>query len=194
MGMSKTALLLVDLQNEVLHNDGTLCGDLRGVAPGLLDATRALIAWARERTIPVIWVRMAYRTGYVDASRWIRDLADDLAGRLVEGTWGAEIIDGLGREPDDIVITKKRSSAFFATDLDMILRSLDVQHIVVGGTSTNWAVEGTARDAESLDYRVTVVREATGCRIQKMHEPALLSIASRYGEVSSLSQILALGG
>lgn len=101
-------------------------------------------------------------------------------------------MDGVGREKDDIVITKKRSSAFLATDLDFVLRGLGAEWLIVSGTSTNWAVESTVRDGESLDYRVIVVREATGARMRAMHEPALRSMASRYAEVKDLAEILAL--
>lgn len=59
--MPKAALLMIDLQNEVLHPDGTLAGDLSEIADGLLEAVRGLVGWARQHGLPVIWVRMAYR-------------------------------------------------------------------------------------------------------------------------------------
>jgi nicotinamidase-related amidase len=187
----KTALLLIDLQKEVLDEKGTLCGDLPKVASTLLDAVRQLVVWARHHQVPVIWVRMAFRPSYVDASRSVRATAKEMAGRLVDGSWGAEIVDGLGRLDSDIIITKKRPSAFFGTDLHFVLRGLEVDRLVVAGTSTNWAVESTIRDAESLDYAVVVPREATGARMGELHEAALRSIASRYGEIKSLQDVLA---
>jgi nicotinamidase-related amidase len=63
--------------------------------------------------------------------------------------------------------------------------------LVVAGTSTNWAVESTIREAESLDYQVIVPREATGARMGDLHESALRSIASRYGEVKTMAEVLA---
>ena len=190
--MPKTAVLLIDLQKEVLDPKGTLCGDLPKVTSSILDAVRELLGWARERQLPVIWIRMAFRPGYIDASRSTRATASEMAGRLVDGTWGAELVDGLDRRNDDIVITKKRPSAFFGTDLDFVLRGLGVDRLVVAGTSTNWAVESTIRDADSLDYQVVVVREATGARMGEHHEPALRSIGSRFAEVKSLKNVLSL--
>jgi nicotinamidase-related amidase len=189
--MAKTALLLIDLQKEVLDPNGTLCGDLPKVAGTLLEAVQRLVSWARQRAVPVIWVRMAFRPGYIDASRSVRASAGEMAGRLIDGSWGAELVDGLGRVDDDIVITKKRPSAFFGTDLNFVLRGLGVEQLVVAGTSTNWAVESTIRDAESLDYQVIVPREATGARMGDLHESALRSIASRYGEVKTMVEVLA---
>ena len=189
--MPNSALLLIDVQKEVLDPKGTLCGDLPKVAEPLLNAVRQLVSWAHEHRIPVIWIRMAFRRGYVDASRAVRESAGEMAGRLIDGTWGAELVDGLGRGEDDIVITKKRPSAFFGTELEFVLRGMNVERLIVAGTSTNWAVESTIRDAESLDYRVVVPREATGARMGDLHEAALRSIASRYGEVKSVKDVLA---
>lgn len=190
--MANTALLLIDVQKEVLDPKGTLCGDLPKVADRLLDAVRQLVSWARRHEVPVVWVRMAFRPGYVDASRSVRASAQEMAGRLVDGTWGAEIVDGLGRVDADVVVTKKRPSAFFGTDLHFVLKGLGVDRLIVAGTSTNWAVESTIRDADSLDYEVVVPREATGARMGDLHEAALRSIASRYAAIKSLQDVIAM--
>lgn len=190
--MTNTALLLIDLQKEVLDPKGTLNEDLPRFLPRLLEATRELVSWARQRHLPVIWVRMAFRPGYVDASRSIRATAATLAGRLLDGSWGAEIVDDVGRLDDDIVITKKRTSAFFRTDLDFVLRGLGVQRLVIGGTSTHWAVESTVRDAESLDYDVVVISDATGARQAEFHDSSLRCIAKRFGRVMTASELMDL--
>ena len=189
--MTRDALVVVDTQKEVLHPEGTLRGDLPRVADGLLGAVRTLVDWARRQDIPIIWVRMAFRPGYVDAPLSVRETAADLAGRLIDGSWGAEIVDGVGRRDDDIVITKKRPSAFFGTDLDWVLRGLGVGRIIIAGTSTNWAVESTVRDADSLDYRVVIAREATGARMGAMHEPSLQSMGTRFAKVLPVSEVVA---
>ena len=189
--VTRTVLLLVDVQNEVLDAKGSLGGDLRNVAAAILASIRQLVEWARRHQVPVVWVRMAYRAGYIDASRRVRESAGEMAGRMIDGTWGAQLCDGLGREDRDPVVIKKRPSAFFSTDLQFILRGLGAETLIVGGTSTNWAIESTCRDAETLDYRVTIAREATGARVGELHEPALRSIGSRYAEIKSVQDIVA---
>jgi nicotinamidase-related amidase len=189
-----SALLLIDVQNEVLHPKGTLRGDLPKVADGLLANIRRLVSWAREQSIPVIWVRMAFRPGYIDASKSVRAAAAEMAGRLVDGTWGAEIVDDVGRLPEDPVVTKKRPSAFLNTDLLFVLRGLGVHKLIVAGTSTNWAVEATVRDAESLDYDIVSVRDATGARMGDLHEPALKNMATRYAVLMSTDEVIGLQG
>ena len=188
--MPQDALLVVDVQKEVLDPKGTLGGDLPKVAEGLLAAVRTMVDWAHDRDIPVIWVRMAFRPGYIDAPLSVREAADEMAGRLVDGSWGADICDDVGRRDHDIVITKKRPSAFFGTDLDWVLRGLGVERLIVVGTSTNWAVESTVRDADSLDYRVVIPREATGARMGDMHEPSLRTMGTRFAKVVSVADIL----
>jgi nicotinamidase-related amidase len=186
--MSATAVLLIDLQNEVLHPEGKLAGDFPAQAGQLLDAVRALVGWARQRQYPVIWVRLAFRPGHFDA---VRDSMSREKGTLVDGSWGAEILDGLGREEKDVVITKKRPSAFFQTDLGIVLRGLGVERLIVGGVSTNWAGESTVRDGHSHDYEVVVVKEATGTPFAELHESSLRSMATVFAKVKSLAEVLA---
>jgi nicotinamidase-related amidase len=186
--MPRTAVLLIDLQNEVLHANGGLAGDFPSKAGPLLDAIRALVAWARTQGAPVIWVRLAFRAGHVDA---VRDSMSRTKGTLLDGTWGAELLDGLGREPGDIVITKKRPSAFFDTDLRVVLRGLGIDRLVVGGVSTNWAVESTVRDGHSHDLRMVVVREAVGTPFADLHEPSLRSMGTVFAAVVPLADVLA---
>ena len=185
--MPATALLLIDLQNEVLDPAGGLAGDFPAAAVPMLAAIRSLVGWARAHEVPVVWVRLAFRAGHVDA---VRDSMSRTRGTLLEGSWGAELVDGLGRLPDDVVITKKRPSAFFDTDLAIVLRGLGVERVVVGGVSTNWAVESTVREGHSRDLRMVVVREAVGTPYTELHEPSLRSMATVFASVVPLAQIL----
>ncbi|HEY7941116.1 MAG TPA: cysteine hydrolase [Candidatus Limnocylindrales bacterium] len=185
--MSSQAVLLVDLQNEVLHPRGGLAGDFPDRAGPLLDAVRSLVGWARTTGTPVIWVRLAFRPGHIDA---VRDSMSRTKGTLLDGSWGAELLDGLGRLPTDIVITKKRPSAFFDTDLRVVLRGLRIERLIVGGVSTNWAVESTVRDGHSHDLRMVVVSDAVGTPFQDLHEPSLRSMGTVFASVVTLAEFL----
>jgi nicotinamidase-related amidase len=186
--MPTTAVLLIDLQNEVLHPDGGLAGTFPSTAGAMLEAIRSLVAWARSMNVPVIWARLAFRAGHIDA---VRDSMSRTKGTLVDGSWGADLYDGLGRLPSDVVITKKRPSAFFDTDLRVVLRGLGVERLIVGGVSTNWAVESTVRDGHSHDLRMVVVREAVGTPFADLHESSLRSMASVFASVVWLAEITA---
>ena len=184
---SRAGLLLVDLQNDVLHPDGKMAGDFPDRAGDLLEAVRALVRWARAHQVPVIWLRLAFRPGHIDAVFDSRSRRD---GALLDGDWGAEIVDGLGRTGADVVVTKKRPSGFFATDLAIVVRALGLEQLIVGGVSTNWAVESTVRDGHSHDLRMTVVSDAVATPFTELHEPSLRSMAATFAEVVRLSDVL----
>jgi nicotinamidase-related amidase len=114
-------------------------------------------------------------------------------GTLVVGWWGAKLYEGLGRDPSDIVVTKKRPSAFFATDLDIVLRGLGITEVVVCGVSTNWAVESTVRDAHSHDYEVVVVADATGTAAADLHAPSLRSMAAVFARLATTAELVSSG-
>ena len=186
--MSRTALLLVDIQNEVFHPDGTLAGDFPARAAPTLDAIRRLVAWAHAGERPVIWLRLAFRPGHFDA---VRDSMSRTRNTFVDGTWGAELLDGLGREEGDIVVTKKRPSGFFQTDLVLVTRGLGIGRLVVGGGSTNWAVESTVRDGHSHDLEMVVVREAVATPFEDLQESSLRSMATVFAKVVGIDEVLA---
>lgn len=181
------SLLLVDLQNEFLHPAGRLAGDFPADAAPMLQVVRDLLAWARTEGHPVVWLRLAFRPGHIDA---VRDSMSREHGTLVDGTWGAELLDGLGRDTGDIVVTKKRPSGFFHTELDLVLRGLGVHRLIVGGVSTNWAVESTVRDAHSHDYEVVVVREAVATPFAELHEPSLRSMGSVFATIAGVDEVI----
>ena len=186
-GSGGAAVLLIDLQNETLHEAGTLAGDFPSQASAMVDAVKSLVTWGRGRDLPVIWARLAFRPGHFDAVR--NSMSRDL-GTFVDGTWGAEILDGLDVMADDVVITKRRPSAFFDTDLDIVLRGLGVATLYVGGVSTHWAVESTVRDGHSWDYRMVVVRQCVASPMPEFHEPSLRAMESVFAEVVDLQELI----
>jgi nicotinamidase-related amidase len=186
--MTRTALLIVDVQNELFHPDGALAGDFPPKAAAMLEALRRLVDWAHRADHPVIWLRLAFRPGHFDA---VRDSMSRRRGTLVDGTWGAELLDGLGRLERDIVVTKKRPSGFFDTDLAIVLRGLNVGRLIIAGGSTNWAVESTVRDAHSHDYEVIVVRQAVITPFEDLHEPSLRSMGSVFAQVADVDAVVA---
>jgi ureidoacrylate peracid hydrolase len=182
-----TALLLVDLQNEFLHPDGALAGDFPRTAAPLLETIRALVEWAHTGDVPVVWLRLAFRPGHVDA---VRDSMSRERGTLLDGTWGADLLDGLGRTAADHVVVKRRPSGFFHTELALLLRGLGVDRLLVGGVSTNWAVESTVRDAHSHDFEVVVVADAVATPFEELHEPSLRSMASVFARVAPSADVI----
>ena len=87
----------------------------------------------------------------------------------IKGTEGAEVIDQLDREPGDIVSEKRRFSAFFKTDLDRTLRSLDCDTVVVAGISTHICVLSTLIDAVSFDFKAILLKDCCQAHTSGIH-------------------------
>lgn len=116
---------------------------------------------ARRLGIPVIWTTRASRPQVGMGTRTEARYGDRLAA--FSGRW-AELDDRLGVLPEDVVIDKPRHSAFFATDLDTVLRAWGVEEILIGGFTINVCCLATAYDAVARDYRVVFVEDLCGAR------------------------------
>lgn len=185
--LAGTALLLIDLQNETLHPRGGLAGDFPQMSGPLLDAVGSLIDWARAQEVPVIWARLAFRPGHFDA---VQNSMSRRLGTFLDGQWGSQILEELDPRPEDVMVTKRRPSAFFDTDLEIVLRGLDIRRLIVGGVSTHWAVESTVRDGHSRDYEMVVVRQAVASPFAEFHEPSLRAMASVFASVVDLDAVI----
>lgn len=194
----KTALVVVDAQNDFLAHAGTdgRRDDFnearsRGIVPRIAGAIDA----ARKRHIPVIYLRYSRRADHRYESpaslRWLlakRGYSVDTRS-TIEGTWGWEILDALRPRESDVIIDKRRASGFFGTSLDALLRTRGVESVVLAGVSTHGCVEATARDAEHRDYYVVVLEDCVGAYEQSLHEAALVIMRSRF-EVIGSAQLL----
>jgi nicotinamidase-related amidase len=102
-----------------------------------------------------------------------------------------EISPELGRDPKDIVITKRQWGAFYGTQLDLQLRRRAITTIVIGGIATNFGVESTARDAFEHGYALVFVEDAMAGLSNEAHSFAIHTIFPRIGRIRSTEQVLA---
>jgi nicotinamidase-related amidase len=186
--LQKPVLLVIDMQNDILR--GRLASpDVVRQLPPALDAIGRLVDSAHSSGVPLVYSRIAFRPGHVDANP--TSPARLMGYGLLDGDWGAEIIDELQPGPSDYIVTKKRASAFFGTDLDILLRGLEAQTLIVTGGTTNRAVESTVRDAHAHDYHSIVVSDATVGMSPELHAGSLISIADFFGEIASADEVVA---
>ena len=185
----RTALVVIDPQNDFLHRDGWYAKS--GVDISHMQAsigpTKRLVAAARERRVPVIWTRHGFR-GMHDAGPFIEQRPFLRDGGLRQGTWGYEILAELKPRPDEHIIEKMRLSAFFQTSLEIVLRSLGTETVLFAGVLTNQCVAATSKDASFRDFKPIVVAEATGTTLPHLHAPALEMMKVGWAEVRSLDQ------
>lgn len=177
----RAALVVVDMQHDFV-DEGAGC-----YAPGserIVPRIARLVKATRAAGVPVIFTQEAHRPGGVDAGRE----ADAGAGagypaggpdspvpsHCVEGTAGIEIVEELAPTPEDFRISKRRYSCFFGTDLDLLLRNLGVETLLVTGLDSNVCVLWTAGEAFQRDYHVRIVEDCVAGSNPEEHEAALL--------------------
>ena len=154
----QTALIVVDMENDFVA-PGAPIETPAGRA--MLPQLKRALACCRERGIPVIYTTHAHRPGGCDLGRFADDPTLGRGKALVAGTPGVAIFPEVAPRDGEIVITKHRYSAFYGTDLEIILRGLGVNTVVIAGVSTENCCHATARDALFRDYRVVFLADAT---------------------------------
>lgn len=187
----RTALVVIDPQNDFLHCDGWYAKSgvdishmQRSIGP-----TRQLVAACRAAGVPVVWTRHGSRDER-DAGSFIQLRPFLKEGGLRIGTWGYEILDELEPRKDDWFVEKNRLSAFFQTNLELVLRSLHADTVLVCGVLTNQCVAATSKDATFRDFRPMVVEEATGTTLPHLHAPAIEMMRVGWAEVLTLASAL----
>lgn len=186
-----TVLALIDLQRDFLHPDGWYAQSGIDISHmrRVIEPTRRLLDSARRAGVPVVWTRHGYKDGrdggpFMELRPFLRD------GGLRQGSWGYEIHDDFDVAPNDWLVEKARLSAFFNTNLELVLRSLDAETVLVTGVLTNQCVAATSKDAMFRDFKPIVVDECTGTTLPHLHEPALEMIRVGWGEVRSLAETM----
>jgi nicotinamidase-related amidase len=168
-----TALLVMDVQHGIAE---------RYADGGLLDRLAGAVAAARANAVPVVFVRVAFRRGHPEVSarnRAFAALPD--RGALTEET--STIHPALGPEPGDIVVTKRRVSAFAGSDLDVVLRALEARHLVLCGIATSGVVLSTLRAAADLDFELTVLSDGCADADPEVHRVLLEKVFPRQADV-----------
>ena len=147
---TKTALIIVDMQNDFVKEGGTLVvPDAQATVPtikGLLDS-------ARESRIKVVFTQDTHNEGDPEWEIWPEHVR--------EGSWGWEIVEELKPLEDEVVIRKVRYDAFYGTHLDHFLRIWEVDTLIICGTVANICVHYTAASAALRWYGVIIPKDAT---------------------------------
>jgi nicotinamidase-related amidase len=183
----RAALLLLDYQNYNVHPEGywarAVPGSAERAAPAVA-RTAEVLAAARRTAITVIHVQNAWREGHPDVNPYTPwQVAAKEAGRSTEGTWGIEFVEALAPVEGELVVRKRAVSGFAGTELDRLLRVRDISTLVIAGVVTNFAAEGTARDASDRGYRVIVLADCCESVTEEMHQFSITQILPAMAEV-----------
>jgi len=151
--MDRTALLVMDVQNGIVER---FAND-----PGYLDRLAAAIAKARAAEIPVIYVTIGFRLGHPEISARNKSFSALMAaGGYTHDDPATEIHPAVAPQPGDVVVVKRRVSAFTGSDLEVVLRGLGIGTLVLTGIATSGVVLSTLRQAADLDYQLAVLSDA----------------------------------
>jgi nicotinamidase-related amidase len=178
----QTALVLIDLQGGILGRQ-TAPHSARDV----LARSVRLAERFRSAGGLVVLVRVSFSP---DGGDRLTPPTDEPPPPAVTQPGWDEISPALGRDPKDIVITKRQWGAFYGTQLDLQLRRRGIRTIVIGGIATNFGVESTARDAFERGYGLVFVEDAMAGLSAEAHSFAISTIFPRIGRVRSAEQVM----
>jgi ureidoacrylate peracid hydrolase len=191
----RTALVVIDMQ-------GTFCapGSPAEVATarGIVEPINGLTTELRKLGVPVIWVLHA-NTQVAGRSDWELFFNHIVADQVKEKTLESlspgrqEIWTDLTVGPDDHTVVKNRYSALISgsSQLERILRSLNVDTLLIAGTKTNICCESTARDAMMLDFKTVMVEDCCAALSDDEHRAALENMIQQFGDVMTADEVLA---
>lgn len=174
---NKTALLIVDLQNDNLIKGGKFEGSgavEHAEKQNVVANIKAIAEKARAAGVLVFhnhFVVEKGAKGIGDRAPIFRAIAETES--IVRGTWGAAPVAGVEPQEGDFVIEKSRMSSFNGTQLDTLLRGLGVETIIVTGVWTNMAVEHTCRDGADYGYNVVIATDGTSTINEEWQKAAL---------------------
>lgn len=162
---SDLVLICIDVQRDFVPDVSSEGAE----APEIL-RIRELVDLARASGVPVVFIREVHNPSFIDLGREV----DGVEGlHCIEGTLGADFIEDFGPRPEEYQVRKRRYSAFFGTDLDIILRGYGARTLILTGGLTDVCVHYTAVDAHQHDYHVRIVEDAVFGSTPTAHTAAL---------------------
>ena len=178
--MGKTAFLVMDVQNGIVA---------RFAAPGALQPLQSALQTARGQGLFVIFVRVAFRPGYPEVcpdNRAFSSIRE--RGGMLESDDAAQVWDGVRPAPDEVVVIKRRVSAFTGSGLDVVLRAQAIDHLILTGIATSGVVLSTLREAADRDFRLTVLSDACLDADPEVHRVLVEKVFPRQAQVLSVQE------
>jgi nicotinamidase-related amidase len=195
----KTAVLAIDMQNDLIKVSEEPFNAVSQMvqAKGMIANTAKVISEARRLGMPVIYAGHIHRNDNADMKPTITDvmlqgMTPPARVAMVEGTAGAQIVDEIKPEPDDHVIWKRRSNAFYCTDLELMLRARGIDTVIIVGAVTNGCVANTIRGARERDLHIIVLSDCVATMRPEDDEYFVTQVFPREGRVRTSEEIVSV--
>jgi nicotinamidase-related amidase len=202
--IGKSALIIVDMQNDFVHPEGGFAHLAREMPEAKIDmpflmgtiphAKRFADAF-REAGRPVVYIAHMLKPDYSDAQFPYWRVGLSPGGNrtfIVEGTWGAQIVDALKPREGEHLVVKKGFGGFANTPLDTILRNMGVTTCVVSGVTTCVCISTTVRGGVEHNYRMIPVRDAVAEVDRDTHEAELKTMDRLFADVKTTDEVVAM--
>jgi nicotinamidase-related amidase len=184
--------LVIDMINDLVHEDGA--NGKKGYGPELarrntIANTIAALGKARAVNVRIGFVRIGFSPDYREFphnSRVFQSAKN--SGMFKLGTWGTEVHAALAPKPGDFDIVKHRVSPFYATSLEVILRSNNIHRLFLSGVSTSGAVLSAAKDGHDRDYDVFVLEDCC-CALSEVQHQAVIEQMQRIATITSAAMV-----
>jgi nicotinamidase-related amidase len=176
---SSSALLVMDVQNNIVD---------RFPDPDYLPRVAAAIGKARSAGVPVIYVVVGFRPGFPEVSPRNKMFGARAGSTVVTDPRDTRVHDAVAPAEGEIVVTKRRVSAFAGSDLDVVLRAQGVDHLVLTGIATSGVVLSTLRQAADLDFRLTVLKDACLDRDPEVHRVLVEKVFAAQADVLTVAE------
>ncbi len=193
--MSKTALLVLDMQNELIDPKGKVGAE--GFAKvveerRLIEKTRNVLDAVRAKDLPVAYVNVGFRADYTDAiSQSARLTRLKKMNAIVIGTWGLEFPDTIKPLPGEIIYTKRAVNPFHNTGLLTWLHRHQVTTLALCGVYTHMVVDSAARHADDSGFVVKVLEDCCASPDPELHRIECEKILPLFGTVISSGDFIA---
>jgi len=187
------AMLIQDLQNDVIIEGGAFADSgapAHATSQNVVENVKGLAAAARKAGVQVIHVWYIVEQGAPGLKQnapLFQGVKD--ANALVRGSWGAAPANGLEPQEGDQIVEKMRMNAFYDTKLDILLRGLGVETLIITGAWTNMSIEHTARHAADAGYRAVVASDGTSTVDDEWQNVALNYAMQNVASVGTCAEI-----
>jgi gluconolactonase len=189
----RSALIIQDLQNDVMIEGGAFADSgapAHATAQNVVGNVADLAAACRSAGVPVIHIWYLVEpgaTGLKQNAPLFQGVKE--ANALVRGSWGAAPAEGLEPQDGDHVVEKMRMNGFYETRLDILLRGLGADQLIITGAWTNMSIEHTARHGADAGYEVVVASDGTSTTGEEWQNAALNYAMTNVAKVATCAEI-----